>query len=477
MSTLLVPEDFDIRVKWNGYIPHAPSEKQHAFLWCDHIEEVLFGGQAGGGKSDGLLMGALQYVDTAGYAALLLRQSFPDLNQPGAIMTRAKEWLLHNTDAKWNGNDKEFTFPSGAVIKFGYLKRDDDVYQYQSAEFQFIGFDELTQFSEFQYTYMHSRLRRLKGSRIPIRMRSATNPGGKGHQWVRRYFIKDGPKNGRLFIPSSISDNPHIDQEAYIRSLQHLDPYTRAQLLHGDWTARPPGNWAFDHEHLDSVFTLGSELRKRYEDGDLEPPIDQTFHAGADYGEASHILLLHPREMGSLYVPKEHVYEHGEPDREGRDFLRKYDKYARQFMPGVTLGRTRFDSSKPESMRLFYRSLRDERGREFGKPSPIPFNKWKRASILHVRGMASRSAWGEPFGHLAISAAGCPVLESQLYDLQFKDEDTEDLVKENDHGPDALFAGVAPMVKEWEPPREKPDEVQEKERQAEIDRASSLASG
>lgn len=470
----VAPEDFDVRLRWNGYIPHGPTEKQHAYLWIEEAEEALFGGQAGGGKSDALLMAALQYVDVPGYAALLLRKSYPDLSKPGAIMSRMKEWL-RNTDARWNENRKEFTFPSGAVVSFGYIQRDDDVYQYQSAEFQFIGFDELTQFSEFQYTYMHSRLRRLAGSRIPIRMRAATNPGGKGHQWVRRYFIKEGLSNRRIFIPSTIWDNPHLDQEAYVRSLEHLDPYTKAQLLHGDWSARPPGNWAFDHEHLDAIFSLGNKFHQKYLNGVLEPPVDEV-HAGIDFGEASHVLLLHPREMSSLFVPIEHVYEHGEPDREAREFLRKVDRYVQKY-PGITLGRSRFDSSKPESMRLFYRTLRDERGREYGKPSSIPFSKWKRASILHIRGMASRAAWGEPFGTLGISSVGCPVLESQLYDLEFKGEDTEDLVKENDHGPDALFAGVAPLVKEWEPPREKPFDVRQRELEAEKMRRSTLAPG
>ncbi len=472
---LYVPYDaFDIRVPWTQYVPHPPHDKQHAFLWM-MCEEALFGGQAGGGKSDALLMAALQFVDVPGYAALILRKTYKDLSQPGAIMSRAKEWLK-NTDAKWNENNKEFTFPSGAKLAFGYLQRDDDVYQYQSAEYQFIGFDELTQFTEFQYTYMHSRLRRLLGMRVPIRMRAATNPGGKGHQWVRRYFIKEGLKNGRVFIPSSLDDNPSLDRDAYRRSLEHLDPFTRAQLLHGDWTARPPGNWVFDHEHLDAVFDLGKQLTEQYKRGALEPPVDGRFFTGLDFGEASHVVLGHPREMHGMYIPLEHVYEHGEPDREARDFLKKYDRYVSRFDGDLTLDRSRFDASKPESMRLFYRTLREQRGDYFGRPSPIPFNKYKRQAILHTRGMASRTAWGESTGVLGISSEGCPVLEVQLYDLEFKGEDTEDLVKENDHGPDAVFGLLAPESKKWAPPKEKPKHVQEAEAARERER-SDLATG
>lgn len=470
-----IPESFDPRIKWSNYIPHAPTEKQHAGLWPVDVEEILYGGQAGGGKSDWLLMGALQYVDEPGYAALLLRKSYPDLSKPGAIMSRFKEWMRGNPDVKWNENLKEATFPSGAKIEFGFIKRDDDVYSYQSAEYQYIGFDELTQFTEFQYTYVRSRLRRLAGSRIPLRVRSATNPGGKGHQWVRRYFLKDGRSNGRLFIPATLADNPHLDQEAYLRSLEHLDPYTKAQLMHGDWSARPPGNWAFDHEHLDAVMELGKLLRKQYDEGALVPPIEGVMHSGLDFGEASHVVLGYPREFGGAWIPLEHVYSHGEPDREAKEWIEKVEKF--DDGRGNVLGRSRFDSSKPESMRLFYRTLREERGEAYGRPSPVAFNKYKRASILHFRGMASRTAWGEPVANLAIDATRCPELEAQLYDLEFKGEDTEDLVKENDHGPDALFAYLAPEIKAWHPPAPKPPEVRAQEERERAERVSTLASG
>ena len=124
--------------------------------------ETLYGGAAGGGKSDWLLMSALDYVDVPGYAALLLRRTYQDLAKPGALIDRAHSWL-HQTDARWNEQKKQWRFPSGAVIDFGYLEQANDVYQYQSAEYQMVGFDELTQFEEPQYLYLFSRLRRLRG--------------------------------------------------------------------------------------------------------------------------------------------------------------------------------------------------------------------------------------------------------------------------------------------------------------------------
>jgi predicted phage terminase large subunit-like protein len=197
-------------------------------------KEVFFGGAAGGGKSAALLMSALQYIDVPNYAALILRRTFSDLALPGAIMDRAADWL-RPSPAKWIDQTKTWQFPSGATLTFGYLETENDKYRYASAEFQFVGFDELSQFSETQYRFLFSRLRRLKGSKVPIRMRSASNPGGYGHKWVKQRFIEEGKAKGRIFIPSLIQDNPHLDSEEYIKSLSELDPVTREQLLKGNW--------------------------------------------------------------------------------------------------------------------------------------------------------------------------------------------------------------------------------------------------
>ena len=230
-----------LRLSWTSYIPHKPTPKQLAFLLLDN-QEALYGGAAGGGKSDALLMAALQYVDWPGYSALLLRRSYADLSLPGALMDRARAWLVP-TQARWRDHLKTWEFPSGATLTFGYLDKPGDEYRYQSTEFQLIGFDELTQFTENQYRFLFSRLRRSQNAGIPLRMRSASNPGGVGHEWVRGRFIDtEGSVDTRVFIPASLPDNPHLDQVAYLQSLNQLDPVTRQQLLAGDWSARQPGN-------------------------------------------------------------------------------------------------------------------------------------------------------------------------------------------------------------------------------------------
>jgi hypothetical protein len=246
----------------SAYTPQQPTPRQKLFLDLESEREVFYGGAAGGGKSSCLLMAALRYVEVPNYSALLLRRTYQDLSKPGALMDRAHEWL-RGSGASWNEQKKQWTFPSGAKLTFGYLETENDKYQYQGAEYQLVGFDELTQFTETSYKYLFSRLRRLSDSDVPIRMRSASNPGGVGGEWVHERFIPDdfspeqarehrvfwkegsdeeGKSYRRAFVPARLDDNPHLDRVEYAQSLEELDPVTREQLLRGDWHIRQRGN-------------------------------------------------------------------------------------------------------------------------------------------------------------------------------------------------------------------------------------------
>jgi len=253
----------------NPYIPktlnpstgreeRAPLISQARFLALDE-REALFGGAAGPGKSWALLVGALQYVTISGYNAIIFRRTFQDLKLPEALIHRSLEWLTP-TDAKWKDQDHVWNFPSGAKLAFGYLEYEKDKYRYQSAAFQYIGFDELTQFEESQYLYLHSRLRRLETQRVPLRIRSASNPGGTGHEWVKRRFIPDDydheePKpeyrktvmlpNGEpstvVFVPAKLEENVYLDRRTYIQNLYQLPTVERERLLRGDWRIMDSG--------------------------------------------------------------------------------------------------------------------------------------------------------------------------------------------------------------------------------------------
>lgn len=245
------------------WCPHEPHPKQAEFL-ASTEPDVLYGGAAGGGKSDALLMAALQYVDVPGHSALLIRRTFKDLNKPGAIMDRAQTWL-RGTAAVWSERDKRFTFPSGAVLQFGYLDHERDLDQYQSAEFQFVGIDELTHFPEKWPRYLFSRLRRPKEgplSKVPLRFRAGSNPGGIGHEWVHRKYIDKESATAR-FIPAQLADNPSLDQDEYRASLSHLDETTRKQLEDGLWV-RDDGGLVYRYDRARNHAVLVPDDTWRY---------------------------------------------------------------------------------------------------------------------------------------------------------------------------------------------------------------------
>ena len=235
-----------LKPKPSLYAPEQPSLTQSVFLRTYAIE-ALFGGAAGGGKSSALLMSALQYVDVPGYSAILFRRTFADLALPGALMDRFRDWIAGEPDIHWNSNSYVATFPSGARISFGYLNNKDDYLRYKGAEFQFIGMDEVTEIRENDYRYLFSRLRRPSSgplSRVPLRMRAASNPAPN---WVRQRFIVEGKSKGRVFVPSMLTDNPGVDADSYRQALSALSPVERQQLEFGDWWATTLGSM-FDRE-------------------------------------------------------------------------------------------------------------------------------------------------------------------------------------------------------------------------------------
>lgn len=233
--------------RFSRWCPYAPnSDTQRAFIDATEFE-VLYGGEAGGGKTFALIMAALQYVDEPGYAALILRRTYKEMHQPQAPKSIADEWL-HNTGAIWNHEKQAWIFPSGASLSFGYCDSPQDKFRYAGAEYQFIGFDEVTAWPDSYYSFLLSRLRKKTSSKVPLRARSTANPGGIGHAWVKERFVTNGKGKRGRFIASKRSDNIDLDK-SYELSLQAIgDPILRAQLLEGRWIQGGGLVYRFDPE-------------------------------------------------------------------------------------------------------------------------------------------------------------------------------------------------------------------------------------
>lgn len=226
----------------------TPTDRQSEFLEAGE-DEVLYGGSAGGGKTDALVIDALGAshlaVEQPEYRGLFLRRSYPELKEvvdrTQAIYPRCYPGARYV--------EPEWRFPSGARLELGYLDRDDDVFRYQSRQFQWIGWEELAQWrTDSAYVYMLSRLRAPERLDIPCYVRATCNPDGPGARWIaERWGIEpDGASTSRStqvgertfrlrFIRSTLDDNPHLSGTGYREQLMRLPESIRNALLHGRW--------------------------------------------------------------------------------------------------------------------------------------------------------------------------------------------------------------------------------------------------
>ena len=246
------------------------TKKQQKFIEADSTE-VLFGGAAGGGKSYGQLTDAFLYaLRYPRSKQLILRRTFAELEKS---LVRVSLALYPKEIYSYNSTGHTGKFKNGSIIDFGYCATENDVFQYQSAEYDVVRFDELTHFTEFQYLYLISRVRGANSN--PKQIKSSTNPGGVGHTWVKARFVDPSPPDtkflssdgsSRIFIPSRIDDNLFLMQSDpdYKKRLLCLPESQRKALLYGDWNVFEGQYFSeFDYDtHTCEGFSVPDDWRK-----------------------------------------------------------------------------------------------------------------------------------------------------------------------------------------------------------------------
>ena len=309
-----------------------PQPKQLEFMKRKEYE-CLYGGAAGGGKSDALLIEALRQVEIPNYRGIIFRRTYPQLE---ALISRSIElYSKIYPKANYNSSEKRWLFPSGARIFFGYMQHEQDKYNYQGKPYDFIAFDELTHFTYSQYMYLMSR-NRPTGPNTRVYIRATANPGGVGHAWVKERFITPAPpltpieskydiqtpegktisiSKHRVFVPATVFDNKKLleNDPEYLATLASLPEAEKNALLLGSWDG-------FDGQ----VFSEWQNIPSHYEDGKwthVINPFDipdnyrimRVFDFG--YSRPFAVLWLAFNEEGKCYVVEEYYGWNGTPNQ------------------------------------------------------------------------------------------------------------------------------------------------------------------
>lgn len=259
------------------------------------VFELGYGGGAGGGKSDFLLVCPLRWHHLKGFHGVLFRRTFKEL-EDGLI---PRSWELYRPlGGDYNEGKHRWTWYDKAGnphsrISLSHLQHEKDVFDHKSAQYQYAGFDELTSFTQFQYVYMFSRLRSAQG--IPSRLRSSFNPEpgwvrDRFAPWVRTadeykgprvpdgavlYFTRKGetetivpagtPKaTARTFIAARLEDNPHLyeNDPEYMDRLAQLDPVQYARLRENDWESDYAAGLMFQRAWFPLVDAIPLDVRR-----------------------------------------------------------------------------------------------------------------------------------------------------------------------------------------------------------------------
>lgn len=258
-----------------GEVLWQPNSEPQRMALASRAESVVYGGAAGGGKTDALKAKAVRHKDVTGYAALIFRQSSKQILQPGGLWDTVRE-LYTALGGISNERDLAWRFPAKSSVAFGYIEHDRDLANWKGAQCAFIGFDQLEEFTWRQYTYMQSRNRSTCG--VASRMFSTCNPDPdsflrtfldwfidentgyaiEARSGVLRYYVMDNDSpvwgdpddlaraydsdsvQSMTFIPAKVTDNVDLMRAdpRYLSRLKGLPRVERERLLNGNWNVR-----------------------------------------------------------------------------------------------------------------------------------------------------------------------------------------------------------------------------------------------
>jgi len=222
----------------------SPSPKQMMFLTDKH-KYVAFGGARGGGKSWAVrVKAALLCLQYPGIKVMIIRKTYPELQEnhiaPLILLLRCYHEDKTERLAYYNDQKKTITFPNGSRILFRYCDKDNDALRFQGTEVDVLFVDEATHQSEERMDKLRACVRGVNG--FPKRIYYTMNPGGEGHEWVKRLFIDRNFKETEnpedySFIQSLVTDNQALmrEQPDYLDQLKSLPPKLREAWLYGRW--------------------------------------------------------------------------------------------------------------------------------------------------------------------------------------------------------------------------------------------------
>lgn len=214
-------------------------------------KEVIYGGARGGGKSYSLIIDPLRYCHKESHRGLIVRRTMPELRD--LINHAQRLYKLCFPEVKWNEQAKEFKFPSGARIEFGYAENEQDAMRYQGQAYTWIGIDEIGQYATDRILILLKGSLRSVDPEIPTYLRMTANPGGAGMHWLKDQYIDAAPWNTtfrtpieqadgsidyitKRFIPARLEDNPYLNQTPEYRNmLLSLPAKLRKMWLEGRW--------------------------------------------------------------------------------------------------------------------------------------------------------------------------------------------------------------------------------------------------